>query len=383
MFSYNRIRKISEMFDPNIQTTYSLYDHMTHLEDDMDWKLDNMSLIALDTEFESYLNPDDHLPFNAPASPPPLLNHDCMWSGRCTSHPSGCTGARNRSSCSNKIQPTQAQSTPATTPTTTANTQLTQCKRNSISSTSTPIVSTSLLNVQPMKVVHIKKSQQNNIPAGQSLLRLKNTNGKSQNMISVPGMTTNDFLKDRDQNRPDTPLSLEDDEDSNDFRHSIDIAACTMGSNEMSLINKYEQSSPSPTEIIRSLKQQLEDNSDHAMLKTPSYMPAHSDGLDELINDIKSLSDFENETSDMDDDDYSISTSNSFNLSSTMVKLPMKIQPTLVAHPQANKTTSNNTTTAATVTDSKPMHTDHSYTRCKSRVDINGLGVQTPSDSGK
>lgn len=29
------------------------------------------------------------------------------------------------------------------------------------------------------------------------------------------------------------------------------------------------------------------------------------------------------------------------------------------------------------------MHSDHSYTRSKSRVDVINLGVQTPSDSGK
>lgn len=32
---------------------------------------------------------------------------------------------------------------------------------------------------------------------------------------------------------------------------------------------------------------------------------------------------------------------------------------------------------------SQTTHSDHSYTRSKNRVDVIGLGVQTPSDSGE
>lgn len=255
-----------------------------------------------------------------------------------------------------------------------------------------------------MKVMPTKKSQQN-IPAGQSLLRLKNTTAKSQSSLtcSVSGMSITEFIKDRDQTRPDTPLSLDDEDDAIEYKHTIDIAACTMGSNEMSLIDTIKKEpldhDSSPTEIIKILKQHLEDNSDRGIPKFPSYMSAQTDGLDELINDIKSLSDFENETDN--DDDISVSTNDSFNVSSTLITLPMKAQPSLLlAHPQtkltANTNVNNtntttaaaaaaiNTTTAANVMNIKQsMHSDHSYTRCKSRVNVTGLGVQTPSDSGK
>lgn len=365
MLSNKRIRKISEMFDPNIQTTVSLYDHMTDYDEELEFKFD------LPMEFQSDIdnflgcgNELDLLAYDQPSPAATILNHDCMWSGRCTTHPGGCT--RNRSTCSNKVQGTQAQ-TSATTP----NTKETPAKP----------VATSLLNVQPIKVVAAKRSQQN-IPAGQSLLRLKNTN-KGHSAISVPGMTVTEFLKERDQTRPDTPLSLDEDEADN-FKHSIDIAACTMGSNEMSLVQKSEQhthAGASPTEIIKILKQHLEDSSsDRGVPNVPSYMSTQSDdGLDELINDIQSLSDFENDTVDIDFD-CSDSNDQSLSVSNTATKVPTKAQPSLLAHPPAK---SSATSTAASVMSIKQsMHSDHSYTRCKSRVNVTSLGVQTPSDSG-
>lgn len=418
MLSYKRTRTISDMFSPNIQTTVPLYDHIIGSYDDvMDWKYQlDLPMMELQTELGSYLDvQSDLLAFDEPQLPP-ILNHDCMWSGRCTSHPGGC--ARNRSTCSKAPQPqsttaaaagtaataTATTSTPTQTPTVaaaTATAQPTPAKQQIAPlATSTPVASTSLLSVQPMKVMPTKKSQQI-IPAGQSLLRLKNTaSNKSQSsaMCSVSGMSITEFMKDRDQTRPDTPLSLDDDDDAIEYKHTIDIAACTMGSNEMSLIDNIKKEpldhDSSPTEIIKILKQHLEDNSDRSVPQIPNYMSAQGDGLDELINDIKSLSDFENETED--DDDISVSTNDSFNVSNTLIKLPMKVQPSLLlAHPQTkamannnstNTTTAanNNTTTAASVMNIKQsMHSDHSYTRCKSRVNVTGLGVQTPSDSGK
>lgn len=374
MLSNKRIRKISEMFDPNITTTVSLYDHMTeNFDDDLDLKFD-LPLLEFQTEIENYLDHEaDLMAYDQPLPAMTILNHDCMWSGRCTTHPGGCT--RNRGTCSNKAvagaQPPIGTGNASTTP------QTTQAKP-----ASGQLASTSLLNVQPIKVQPTKRSQQN-IPAGQSLLRLKNTSAKH---INVPGLSVTDFL-DRDQTRPDTPLSLDDDE-VGDCKHSIDIAACTMGSNEMSLVQKNQQQThagSSPTEIIKILKQHLEDSSDRSVPNVPSYMSTQSDdGLDELINDIQSLSDFENDIGDIDFEcDQSQSSDQSLSISNTVTKLPTKPQPSLLlAHPPA-KANATSISTAATIMNIKQsMHSDHSYTRCKSRVNVSALGVQTPSDSG-
>lgn len=361
MLSYNRIRQISEMFDSNIQISVNLHDHLVDLDDDMDWNYNTLNFPP--SEFYSVVeNFPDFTSFDQePLSPQiQIRNHDCMWSGRCTTHPNECLN--NRNNCNVKF---------------TTNDKIQQ-QSNGSNGTNVQSQQTtttlSLLNSQQIKMIQQKKQQQN-IPAGQSLLRLKHI---KPTVIKIPTMSTNDFLKDRDYiARPDTPLSLDD--DPPEFKHTIDIvAACTMGSNEMSLINKMGHES-SPTEIINILKEHLEDNSNRTPPKIANYMSSiKSDGLalDELINDIKSLSDFENDSDD-DETDASDTTNDSFNISNTMVTLPIQSQ----ASHQISSASAKNSASVYDITQS--MHSDHSYTRSKARVDVIGLGVQTPSDSGK
>lgn len=342
MLSYKRIRKISEMFDSNIQMNMNLNDHMVAFDADMDWSYNALNFPSSEFYTDQF---DFGIDDNEPLSPQSQIrNHDCMWSGRCTTHPNECLNSRNN--CNKKYvnekSTTQNQETKSTQ-------QQQQQQQNSAS----------LLQSQKINV--LQKKQQN-IPAGQSLLRLKHVKPTA---IRVPNITTNDFLNDREFiARPDTPLSLDD--DPPEFKHNIDLAACTVGSNKMSLIEE------SPTEIINILKEHLEDTSSNRAPKVTGYMSsirADSDGLDEIINDIKSLSDFENESEDEEEAEESDAANDSFNVSDTMVTIPTQ-----------NQSSVKNTVTAYDIAQS--MHSDHSYTRSKSRVDVIGLGVQTPSDSG-
>ncbi|XP_055304041.1 myc protein [Sitodiplosis mosellana] len=344
MLSYKRIRKISEMFDSN-SIQMNIPDHTSVAFDaDMDWSYNALNFPSSEFYTDQF---DFGIEDFEPLSPQSQIrNHDCMWSGRCTTHPNECLNSRNN--CNKKLV-TQNQETKSTQP---QQQQKQQQQPQQQQNNTASLLQTQKLNVQQKK--------QQNIPAGQSLLRLKHVKPTA---IRVPNITTNDFLNDRDFiARPDTPLSLDD--DPPEFKHNIDLVqACTVGSNKMSLIDE------SPTEIINILKEHLEDTSSNRAPKVTGYMSsigADSDDLNEIINDIKCMSDFESE--DDEEAEESDATNDSFNVSNTMVTIPTQ-----------NPASVKNTITAYDIAQS--MHSDHSYTRSKSRVDVIGLGVQTPSDS--
>ncbi|XP_031625054.1 myc protein [Contarinia nasturtii] len=335
MLSYKRIRKISEMFDDSSTQINMNFNDQFNFDADMDWKYEALNFPASEFSIESQFDFGLDI-FDEPLSPQSQIrNHDCMWSGRCTTHPNECLNSRNN--C-NKNKLAAIQQTASTSQ------QKQQQSHNA-----------SLLQKQQKS---IQQKNKHNIPAGQSLLRQIKPIA-----IHVPKITTNDFLNNRDFiARPDTPLSLDD--DVPEFKHNIDLAACTVGSNRMSLIED------SPTEIINILKEHLEDTSSNRTPQVTGYIRADADDLDEIINDIKSLPDFENQSEDEEITDESDATNDSFSANNTMASIPpQQIQPTTI----------KNTITAYEITQS--MHSDHSYTRNKNRVDVIGLGVQTPSDS--
>lgn len=363
MLSYKRIRQISEMFDSSTQINMNVNDHMVVFDEDMDWNYNALNFPS--SEFYSTDQFDFGIDMEEPASPQnQIRNHDCMWSGRCTTHPlSDCSNGRNnckKFANEKPMQKAQQQTQSAQ--------QQQQPQMQQLQTTTS-----SLLQTQQQKAVQAKKQQ--NIPAGQSLLRQKHV----KPMIRVPNITTDEFLNNRDSfihNRPDTPLSLDD--DPPEFKHNIDLAACTVGSNKMSLID--DPIHGSPTEIINFLKEHLED--DTCNNRVPKIMGTYltsirtdSDGLEEIINDIKSLSDFENESED-EETDESDASNDSFNVSvNTIAAKPIQQQ-------QQQQQPHHQAAVKNTITAYDIAHSDHSYTRMKARVDVIGLGVQTPSDSG-
>lgn len=340
MFSYKQILQISNMFiemdDPYL-TPCSIYDNID-LGEDLPWNYTLMNfpnsefLMSSCDQFD-FLTPC----YDRPISPRSLIrHHDCMWSGRCTTHP-------DKFQCNYMKQKFDSHLK----------------KLNSLDLTANTIINHTTFSTSSTQ----KKIEQESIPAGRSLLinsRFNQTQKPA--VLKLPTVSTNDFLKDREFTvRPDTPLSLDDDPPV--FKHSIDLAACTMGSNKMSLITDTD----GPTEIINLLKEHLEDStSTNSQIrnKLSAFMPSsNTDSLTDLIKDIKSLSDFEGFDDDSADELDSDSESNN---------------TTTIASSQSSQQS------RSTISDfNQTLHSDHSYTRSKSRVDVVGLGVQTPSDSGK
>lgn len=179
-----------------------------------------------------------------------IRNHDCMWSGRCVAHPEKIksSAAKNRQTTNTTSGASTANTTPSTSNLTT---------NNKISSQQIAPGRSLLLNSR------INNNNNNNTIASK---KISNTITKPAS--HVPTITTNDFLKDRELNgsivRPDTPMSIDD--DAPEFKHNIDLAACTMGSNHMSLVNPEEAT---PQQIITFLKEHLENTTTCSGASTP------------------------------------------------------------------------------------------------------------------
>lgn len=359
-----------------------------------------------------------------------IRNHDCMWSGRCVAHPDK---AKSALAAKHRSLPTQGGATVATHHNTVK-----------LSSQQIPAGRSLLLN-----------SRSNNVhtTAGK---KMQNTNTTTPIKCHVPHIPTSDFLKDREMSevsvRPDTPMSIDD--DTQIFKHTVDLAACTMGSNSMSLLTPEELAS---LRYINLLKEHFEDaSSDGTKIKQEirPFQTPKTESLSDLLQDLQEMEYFGgiNSNTDVttaslmppattanlhcdDDDDESgnesesgcSSRSDSSSSSSTssirrgycnsMVNTSTSIEDSkngilenynslhgsqssisslstssssAFAHhhqqqvfsviPPAMAVGSGNNVTIKQEYQATDVG-DHCYTRCKTRVDVGSLGVQTPSDS--
>ncbi|XP_059619046.1 myc protein [Phlebotomus argentipes] len=259
-----------------------------------------------------------------------LHNHDCMWSGQCGDH-------TDKTKCPGNHGPAV-----------TIKTEPGVDKQKSL----------------------IKNTTSHNIPAGGSLLRYNQQNKKSPMMSSVARAP---MKKQTDILRPDTPLSL--DSDPPEFKHTFDLAACTMGSNKWNL-----SSSDDDAKIITMLKEHLEDTSDGKNENLKALMGTYrSNSLSDLLTDIKTLSDYEEEE---EAEDSAIDTDHDDIVASMSRQESCQVSPQMVSSPISSSQSSISSTgshaMAGSTTGCVEAHSDHCYTRS---IDLSGLGVQTPSDS--
>lgn len=301
-----------------------------------------------------------------------IRNHDCMWSGTCVdqSHPGKFGGCGV-----NHGAPAPAQEAAAfNTVTAVAAASLNSQKPAAIL---TPSNSSNIISAP--KINPAKAAQ---IPAGRSLLinpRIKQQNAHQNQISRIPNVSTQDFLRERESNlplhvRPDTPLSL--DEDPPEFKHNIDLATCTTGSNRLSLIGSrslnrhhhYSNDEASSSRIISLLKDHLEDT-ESGSLRYLTSSTGEVGSLTDLLHDLEEIEgDGDSEELDSDtDSNSSRSSKGGGGLSGGY---------THAHHPD------NSSSSSSSSYEYQGTHVgDHSYTLPKKRYDLNELGVQTPSDS--
>ncbi|KAL1375052.1 hypothetical protein pipiens_000009, partial [Culex pipiens pipiens] len=301
-----------------------------------------------------------------------IRNHDCMWSGTCgdQSHPGkyfGCGGNHSHG-------PQPQQEAAFNTVTAVAAASLNSQKATTI------LTPSNSSNIITPKINPAKAAQ---IPAGRSLLI--NPRVKQQQQVSrIPNVSTQDFLRERESTathvRPDTPLSL--DEDPPEFKHNIDLATCTIGSNRLSLTgsrhysnanaNNRHHDDASSSRIINMLKEQLED---HEGSLRP-YMTSSSGEIGSLTDLLNDLEEIEGDDVDSSHGDEELDSDTESNSSRSSKGGGM---PGGYTHAHDNSSSSSSSSSSY---EYQGTHVgDHSYTLPKKRYNLNELGVQTPSDS--
>nr|XP_016942419.1 myc protein [Drosophila suzukii]XP_036675703.1 myc protein [Drosophila suzukii] len=237
-----------------------------------------------------------------------------------------------------------------------------------------------------------KKSQQHQhiqdedmlIPPGGSLLRKRNNVSTNSNQTRFAGMVENmKYL------RPDTPHSLTDEVAAPEFRHNVDLRACVIGSNNISLTiddgddnyiqqisrdlqnvgkDKLSMQFPTPALIdvldLVSQQQNLTTSNNNNQQQTNQQIDEQQQAID-IATGCSTVGSPPTTGSDSDSDDGE---SPNFGL-------------------RHHRSSLSSTTNAANKTSSSSngmlhmMHiSDHSYTRCNDMVD-DGPNLETPSDS--
>ncbi|XP_055846499.1 myc protein [Episyrphus balteatus] len=224
---------------------------------------------------------------------------------------------------------------------------------------------------------------------------------KISNSIQNPVIQTTEFLRDRDLmassytspttfGRPDTPHSLEeDDDDATEFKHSYDLTACVMGSNNISLLDSND---PDKMMAINRLREQLEDTTTITTKIEPNHVEDGSlaDVLSVIVKD--SIYDkncrIKEEDEGFFDRQYSSSSqqnnssagdwdssddASSFDGDATSLLSKRSGCSSSMSFSSSNVIGSN---TAYPI-----KHSDHSYTRSKDGIDDISPNLETPSDS--
>ncbi|XP_075158599.1 bHLH transcription factor Myc [Haematobia irritans] len=190
--------------------------------------------------------------------------------------------------------------------------------------------------------------------------------------------------------RPDTPHSLDDDSSTPEFRHNVDLRACVMGSNNISL-------TADPTNFINHVSQELQDTSKKEIGTRLNSGCTLNDVLD-VINSGVSESTTTSQmsvttsttpgggnyshclkvntsgslrSSDFDSDDESTAGSSTSSF--------MDHEHTYGAG--GVSPVSSQSSNISSSTHNYMQHSDHSYTRCKDGMDDISTNFDTPSDS--
>ncbi|EDX01289.1 myc protein [Drosophila yakuba] len=217
------------------------------------------------------------------------------------------------------------------------------------------------------------------IPPGGSLLRKRNNNQTLDTRKA--GEVSGDSIK---YLRPDTPHSLTDEVAAPEFRHTVDLRACVMGSNNISLT-----SDDSDVNYIKQISRDLQNAGKDPL--PVRYIPPINDVLDVLTQHSNSTGGQQQmNQQQMDEQQQAIDIATGC---STVDSPPAtgsdsdsddgeSINFGLRHHRNSKSSSTTNATTNHNNSSNGMMHiTDHSYTRCKDMVDDGPNHLETPDSS--
>ncbi|EDV45721.1 myc protein [Drosophila erecta] len=241
------------------------------------------------------------------------------------------------------------------------------------------------------------------IPPGGSLLRKRNNQTQLDTHTRKAGEVSGDSIK---YLRPDTPHSLTDEVAAPEFRHSVDLRACVMGSNNISLTSDDS----SDVNYIKQISRDLQNAAGKDPLPV-RYIPPISDVLDVLNQHSNSTGggglqqqmnqqqlDEQQQAIDIatgcstvgsppttgSDSDSDDGESHNFGLRHHRSSKSSNTNANAIVIASSNNNNSNSSNNNNSSSSNGMLHmmhiTDHSYTRCNDMVD-DGPNLETPSDS--
>lgn len=267
----------------------------------------------------------------------------------------------------------------------------------------TVMTPTSMQNIPPgtsllRKSQQQKKSQQQTRPSSLNITKrgdqlLPNTNAACSDFnTSSSSSSLNSSLL---YQRPDTPHSLDDDNSPTEFKHTVDLRACVMGSNNIPLTTDQV--------FIRNVEQELQDTSknqiDTRLISTCSL----AEVLDVINNSPTNSSDYLNHKSTSNgiattpNTTTSSNSSGVFSYHSNLMRSSESDSDEESTRGSCTSSLSDNELTFGAggvspvssqssniiSTQHYMQHRDHSYTRCKDGMDDLSTNLETPSDSGE
>lgn len=368
---------------------------------------------------------------------PEIRNYNCMWSGKCSpenrttsisssrtdsvsdSVPMAAITGNNHKMIATviKTEPIdetdnhlkslsrqQQQNNHHTTTTTTHQHQQQQQNQTNQQSMQKIPPGTSLLLNSRKTTTTTNASQLQQQQQQMTQQQIHNNKKYNKNSIHNPVIQqqqTTEFLRDRDFmassyaspttfGRPDTPHSLEeDDDDATEFKHSYDLTACVMGSNNISLL-EAATNDPDKITAINRLREQLEDASKH-------IEPNHDGSLADVLSVIVKDSNYDKsnhfrikeEDEGFFDRQYTSSSSQQNNSSggweSSDDASSIDGDATSLLSKRSNCSSSMSFSSTNPIGDGNSdypiKHSDHSYTRSKDGIDDISPNLETPSDS--
>lgn len=194
--------------------------------------------------------------------------------------------------------------------------------------------------------------------------------------------------------RPDTPHSLDDDSSVPDFRHNVDLGACIVGSNKISLTPDHHAN------FISNISQELQDTSKKQIdtrLISGCSLTEVLDVINSNITDLTTLSTSTTTTTKSSATTTSPSSTtttihNGNSSSSTRFfdydsdeedSTASMSDHEVVFGGAAASPVSSQSSNIGSSTHNYMQHSDHSYTRSKDGMDDISTNLETPSDSGE
>lgn len=256
---------------------------------------------------------------------------------------------------------------------------------------------TSLLRKSNQQLQHHKKFQ-NALQYGNISIHI--TKKKEQLLVSTTNtMSVGSSNTSTSYQRPDTPHSLDDYNTApTEFRHNVDLRACLMGSNNISLTSD-------PSHFIQHVSQELQDTTKSQINTRLVSTCSLSEVLDVINSTNSESSGYCTSANSSSKSSTSSQCSQNLALNSSA---PSILSTTLDSCDSDEESTTDSTISSILDHDltygaggASPVssqdsnmdiseanhhymqHSDHSYTRCKDVMDDLGTNLETPSDSGE